>query len=437
MYYFLAFLGTVAASRALSGSWRKTFVLPWVIVTTPMLLGAALANLDLIPALIAPWSGKTHALVVSGTVALLAGSFTLRRVRGELSVVSNDVYWNERMLLRVLLFITAVALAANLTQFLIAGQIPIFSADPDHARMEASKNGYLHIFSVLSGHLVPIAALILFTGKNLCGRTRATLRAIIAINSVLLILWVARGMLIYPIVTVLAMDYLLDPKSFRPRKLFAVAVMFLVVVSGVKYLRDVMRFGPDYRSAQTRAGTGLERGLLGNATVLYLTVALNYEILNRYAAAVPLLAPHSNGRLMGGNLTAYLPGSGAPYTELNLQNAVLKKHEKDFTLTSTFFGIPYLDFGFPGVIVISFLVGRLYRTAWLGMIRKGSPWSIFLYGYLISMAAFIPYTFLFTQVSFTWFLMSCYPIIALSSCSGQGASLYRRESRIDFAGRLG
>jgi oligosaccharide repeat unit polymerase len=136
---------------------------------------------------------------------------------------------------------------------------------------------------------------------------------------------------------------------------------------------------------------------------------------------------------MAGSLIAYLPGSGVPYSELTFQNTVLKKIEKDFTLTSTFFGVPYLDFGFPGVIIAGYCVGLLYRFIWLRMLIKGSPWSIFLYGYLVSMALFIPYAFLFTQVSFTWFVVSSFPIIYLCSCRAKGLSLYHRKSRIIFS----
>ncbi len=433
MNYFFALLLIVATSRLLSGSWRKTFILPCVIVTTPMLLGAGLANLGLIPALIAPWSDRTHILVISGTVALFFGCFTLRGARFQLTEVSKDVHWDERMLLRVLLLATGIAFLANAAQFLIAGQIPLFAADPDHARMEASRNGYIHIFSVLSGHIIPIAALILFTGKNLRTKTRRILAGIMVINSLLLLLWVARGMLIYPAVTVIAIYYILNQKIFGFRKMLAVVLICLFIVSGVKYMRDVMRFGFNYSATgKQSAVTPLERGLLGNAAVLYLTIALNYEILNRYTATVPSLEPHSQGRIMAGNLTAYLPGSGTPFTELAMQNALLKKNEQEFTLTSTFFGIPYLDFGFPGVLFISFGVGLIYRMVWLRMITTGSPWSIFLYGYLVSMAVFIPYAFMYTQVSFTWFILSSYPIIYLCSCRISGASLIHQCSRIRF-----
>lgn len=433
MNYFLALILIVVAARGLSGSWRQTFILPWVVAAAPMLSGAALANLGLIPALIAPWSPATHAVVIAGTAALVAGSFTLRYVRCRMSIDGNDAYWDEQMLLRVLLFITGVAFIANTAQFLIAGEIPIFSADPDHARMAASKNGYIHIFSVLSGHIIPIAALVLCTGKSLHRTTRRILAGIILLNFLLLLMWVARGMLIYPVVTAIAIHYLLDQKSFGFRKTVTAALICIVIVSGVKYLRDVMRFGFDYNPVASRVATsGFRRTLAGNSAVLYLTIAMNYEILNRYTASVPVLAPHSHGRIMAGNLTAYLPGSGAAFTELAFQNAVLKKKEQDYTLTSTFFGVPYLDFGFPGVIVLSFCVGLLYRVAWLRMFTSGSPWSIYLYGYLISMAVFIPYTFLFTQVSFTWFLLSSFPIIFLCSCRVKGASLLHQRRRVNF-----
>ncbi|GFO59670.1 hypothetical protein GMST_19950 [Geomonas silvestris] len=425
-FYLLALL--LLGTRMLSGSWRKTVLLPWVVLTAPMLCGAGLANLGLVPALITPWSDSTHILVLSGSAALLAGSFTLRGVRSSLDPVELEVRWHEATLLKVLVGLTGLALVTNAAQFLIAGQVPMLSADPDRARMVASQNGYLHIFSVLSGHLIPIGALILFTGKSLGRGTRRTLKAVIAVNFLVLLLWVARGMLIYPIVTVIAMNYLLDSASFTLKKLVTVALLFLFIVSGVKYLRDVTRFGFDYNGTGQQSSTsGLERGLLANASVLYLTIALNYEILNRYLATVPLLAPYSGGRIMAGNLLAYLPGTGTPYSELQFQNAVLKKNEPDYTLTSTFFGVPYLDFGLPGVLIVSFLAGLLYRTAWLRIRERGTPWSVFFYGYLVSMATFIPYAFMYTQVSFTWFLLSSYPIIFLCSCRMEGTSLWRRR----------
>lgn len=435
MYYFSAAMLVLLLSRLLCGSWRKSFILPWVIVSTPMFIGAGLANLGLIPALITPWSDRTHELVIAGTVALFVGSFTLNNVRRQLSEISKDILWNERMLLRVLMFATGVAFTANITQFLIAGQVPLFSADPDHSRMIVAKNGYIHIFSVLSGHIIPISALVLFTGKNLSRKTRRALMGIMVVNSILLLLWVARGMLIYPIVSVIAMNYILDPKSFSYKKIIAVTLVFLLIVSGVKYLRDVTRFGMNYNTPGAQAPVSdVTRGLLGNAAILYLTITLNYEILNRYTTAVPLLAPHSNGRIMAGNLFAYLPGSGIPYTELNFQNTILKKNETDLTLTSTFFGIPYLDFGIPGVIIISFCIGLFYRIVWLRIINRGTPWSIFLYGYLVSMATFIPYTFLFTQISFTWFILTSFPIIFLCSCRAKGASLFYQKNQIGISG---
>jgi oligosaccharide repeat unit polymerase len=426
--YFILLALLLGGTRLLSGSWRKTVLLPWVVLTAPMLCGAGLANLGLVPALIAPWSDSTHTLVLSGSAALFAGSFTLQRVRGRLDLAALGVHWDEPTLVKVLVCLTGVALLTNAAQFLMAGQVPMLSADPDQARMLASQNGYLHIFSVLSGHLIPIAALILFTGNALGRGTRRTLKAVIAVNFLVLLLWVARGMLIYPIVTVIAMNFLLDSASFNLRKLATVTLLFLFIVSGVKYLRDVTRFGFDYNaSGQQSAASGLERGLLANASVLYLTIALNYEIVNRYLATVPLLAPHSGGRIMAGNLLAYLPGTGTPYSELQFQNAILKKNEQDYTLTSTFFGVPYLDFGLPGVLIISFLVGLVYRTAWLRVLDRGTPWGVFFYAYLVSMATFIPYAFMYTQVSFTWFLLSCYPIIFLCSCRMEGASLWRRR----------
>lgn len=433
MYYFVAVIAIITIARIYSMSWGKTFVLPWVITTVPILVGAGLANLDLVPMLISAWSSKTHTIVIVGTMALLAGSFTLQHARGPLLVSLNEITWNEGMLLRVLMIATFVSLAANTTQFLIAGQIPLFSSDPDHARVTVAQNGYLHVFSVLAGHLIPIASLILFTGDGLRKNTKRLLVAIIVANFILLTLWIARGLVIYPILTVVAMNYILDQESYRFRKILIIAFIVISIISGVKYLRDFIRFGENFAEMQKHMiTTNVNSSFVGPFVSLYLTVAENFEILNRYTNTVPALATHSYGRIMAGNVLAYIPGTGKLYTELEFQNAILKKHENDLGLTSSFFGIPYIEFGFTGVVFFSFVVGKLYKIIWLRMIQQGSPWYLLFYGYLISMTAFMPYAFLFTKVSFTWFILSSFPILFLCTCRAQGASLFITRSRIQF-----
>ena len=434
MYYFITSLVVIIFSRAISGSWRKTILLPWVILTTPMLIGAGLANLLLVPFLISPWSLNTHAVVILGTVALGISSFTLKKVHGPLWTSSKNISWNETTLVRILLLITFVAVAANALQFIIAGKIPLFSADPDHARIEAAKNGYLHVFSALPGHIIPIVTLILATGENLKTRTRRILIAIMVASFIMLSLWIARGMLLYPILTSIAIMYLLDQRSFGVKKLVLVVSVLVFIVAGIKYIRDSARFGGTFTTTQKQLVSSDMRNmmLLGPAVSLYLSTALNYEILNRYVQAVPSLAPHTYGRLTASHLLAFIPGTGRPYSELDYQNTILKKSEYDFTLTSTFLGAPYLEFGMTGVVIFSCIIGWLYKTVWLGMQRNGSPWTVFLYGYLISMAAFIPYAFIYCEVSFIWFILTTFPIIYLCQCRVCNTSVFYNKSRIVF-----
>lgn len=428
MYYVLALAGILFAARLLAGSWRTAILLPWVVTTIPLLSGAWLASLPVSPALIAPWSGAMHMLVAGGIFALAAGSFTLKHGGSMWSLKPEHAAWSPGAAVTVLLIVTGIAAAATGAEFLIAGQVPAFSADPDHARAAASKIGFLHIFSVLSGHVIPISVLVLASGSGFTQRMKRMLAAIILVNFALLLLWVARGMLVYPLVTSLAVAFILNRKSFTTRRLAAAVLAVLLVVAGVKYARDLARFG---RTAGQEAvqGTFLQ-DVIGNAVVLYLTATLNYEILNRYVETVPRLEPHTGGSIMASHLLAYFPGKGEATTELEVQNRVLKKFEQEFTLTSTFFGIPYLEFGFAGVVLIGFSIGLLYRYAWLRMLERGTPWMVLLYGYLLSMAVFLPYTFLFTQVSFTWFIASSYLILLACSSRVNGATVAYGRKRI-------
>ena len=433
MFYFLTALAIILFSRILSGSWRKTFVLPWVLLTTPVLIGAGLANLELIPFLIAPWSARTHSVVILGTAALGLSSLTLKDIRRPLRAASQTVAWNETSLLRILLFVTCIAIAANALQFWIGGAIPLFSDNPDQARIEVGKNGYLHIFSVLPGHLIPITAFILMTGKGLKKSTKHFLIGIIVVCFLLLSLWIARGLLLYPFLAAIALSYLLDDTFFRLKNVLLIVAILLLIVSGIKYLRGVIQYGESFEQIQKELITiETENPLIGPSVTLYLTFALNYEILNQYVDTVPALAPHTDGRLVANHLLSFVPGHGAPFTELDYQNEILQKQDQDLTLTSTCFGIPYLDFGTIGVFISSILVGLLYRTVWIRMLRNGTPLSIFFYGYLISMVAFLPFTFIYSQVSFIWFIATSLPIVFLCMCRIKGFSLFYVKSRIVF-----
>lgn len=434
MFYFLTALIIILFSRLISGSWRKTCVLPWVLLTTPVLIGAGLANLELVPFLITPWSSRTHSVVIMGTIALGISSLTLKYIRRPLQTPSHTIVWCESSLLRILLFVTCIAIAANALQFLIGGSIPLFSSNPDQARIEVGKNGYLHIFSVLPGHLIPIGAFILMTGKHLKKSTKYFLIGMITVCFLILSLWIARGLLLYPLLVVIALSYLLDQNFFRLKKILMIITILLLIVSGIKYLRGVIQYGESFNKTQKQLSLiKTENPLIGPIVTLYLTFALNYEILNRYVITVPALAPHTNGRLLANHLMSFVPGHGVPFTELGYQNAILKKHDQTLTLTSTCFGIPYLDFGMIGVLITSAAVGFLYRTVWIRMLRSGSPLSIFFYGYLISMVAFIPFTFIYSQVSFVWFIISSFPLILLCMSSIKGASIFYNKSRIEVS----
>ena len=429
MFYFLTAFIIILFSRMLSGSWRTTFILPWVLLTIPVLLGAGLANIELVPHLIVPWSSRTHLVVILGTFALGISSLTLKNVRTPLRTFSQTITWYEGSLIKVLLLVTCIAITANALQFLIGGAVPLFSSNPDQARIEVGKNGYLHIFSVLPGHLIPIGAFILLTGKDLKKNTRFILIGMITVCFLLLSLWIARGLLLYPFLAVIALSYLLDQTFFRVKKIFMIIVVLLLIVSGIKYLRGIIQYGEYFDKTQkqiTKLKT--ENPFIGPVVTLYLTFTLNYEILNRYVSSVPALAPHTNGRLIANHLLSFVPAHGAAFTELDYQNRILKKQDQSLTLTSTCFGIPYLDFGMIGVLLTSVGVGILYRTVWICMIRNGSPLSIFFYGYLISMTAFLPFTFIYTQVSFIWFIISSFPLLLLCMCSIRGASIFYRKT---------
>jgi oligosaccharide repeat unit polymerase len=433
MPYFFAATFILIVARILSESWRKVIILPWVVVTTPILVGAGLANLNLVPSLISPWSPKTHALVITGTVALLGGSFTLKNIRFPLAVSSKNISWNEKTVLNIFIAITIMAIIASSIQFLTYGSIPLFSADPDKARLGASRHGYLNVFSILPGHMIPVGVLVLLTcGERFKKSTRVSISVLIATWFILQSLWFARGMLLYPLLTAIAVMYILKPHSFGFKKCFTTILIIVVIFSGMKYYRDSIRFGGSSRASYGQmVGNNSADHLLGSAVATYLIVTINYSMLNQYVSSVPALHPHSTGRIMAGNALSYLPGAGKPFTELEFQNKIFRKNEYTYTLTSTFFGVPYIEFGTIGVLFAGFIVGLLYKITWQHMFNRGTPFSILFYACLVSMAPFMIFSFLYTSVNFTWLTFTTFLIVFLCQCRIDGISLYHRDNHAE------
>jgi len=433
MPYLYATIAILILSRLLSGSWKKTFLLPWVIVLTPMLVGAWLSNLRILPQLVSPWSPEMHMLVASGSIAMGLGSFTMKHIRGPLDVRTKDLAWDETSVIRIMLFLVIITAVANATEFFIAGKIPLFSEDPSRARGEVARYGWIHVVSSIPGHLIPLSGFVFLTGGRLSSRARRVMILTLVVSLFITSLWFSRGRLFFPIVTVVAMNYILDQKTFGFKKIISVALIMFFIIGGIKYLRGYVKYGESYGTKQQKMlGSDISEVILVPAVSLYLTVAMNYEILNRYVQTVPILSNHTHGKIIAGHITSFLPGK--QFTELEYQNALLKKNDYDASLTSTAFGLPYLEFGFAGVIGAGFLVGLLYKMVWKRLVMTGSPLSIFIYAYLISMAAFIPYTFMYIKVGFLWFILSASILVLLFLSRIKGVSLfYRNKSRVVFA----
>lgn len=435
MFYFGICIIIVAVSRYLTSSWKKTIVLPWVILLVPLLVGAGISQLNFIPKLISPWHAKTHLMVILSTISLIIGSFTTKRLNGSIAPISVDIVWNDKTTIIILLLLTGIATVSNLTEFINAGAIPLFSSDPDRARGAVATYGYIHLFSVLPGHIVPIAAIIYITGRNtLRKRTKMLVASIIIANIMLLTMWFSRGLLFFPVLTILILMYLLSTKKMLTLKqLIIFFIIIIIIVIGIKQARSYVKYGSDYSERiQAKLLDSIETSpLQASLITLYLTVAMNYEILNQYAIKVPTVSPYSGGRILTGILFSFLPGK--EYGERDFQNIIIPKSKDDATLTSTFIGLPYIEFGLPGVFFASFLTGYFYKRMWTYMLTKSTPTSVLLYAYLIAMCTMMPYSFIYIRVSFIWFMLSVSIVTFLCTCKIKGTSLYYRKQKIVYS----
>jgi len=436
MYFLIAEVVLIIIARSMSGSWRTTLVLPWVVLLTPFLVGAGLANLSLIPSLVTPWDTRMYLVVYLAALGLGLGSITTAHIRNPLMVTANTIHWDSRMIRNVLLLATLLALAGCILEFSMAKEIPLFSSDPDRARGEVARYGYIHIFTALSQSIVPVGVLILASGQLIKKKIKLFMRLIILINILALFMWCSRGKLFFPILTSCIIIYFMDKSFFKLKKIAVVFIVFFIIVGGIKLFRGYVKYGDSFTEKRhslvstSDDSSLLNKVILGSSASLYLTITANYEILNKYTKLVPNAADYSMGRMIAGYLFPYLPGR--EYVENDFQNKILKKNKEEATLTSTIAGVPFLEFGMPGVFIICFLVGFVYRMAWLNLCYKGTPSYIFIYSFLIAWAPLVAYSFVYVKISFIWGMSTSLMMIFLCGCSLRGCSLYCKPGRVYF-----
>ena len=346
------------------------------------------------------WSVKFAALVIGGGLALIAAALLAggsAPARGSMSA-ARSAYDPTRLLIAAVVLI-AGGVAGLAWKASIVGGVPLFSGQIDVLRTRAYGS---------EGEIaVPAPATFLTNGFHLAfwsllivlwtGWARARLRRIVAASclgaaAVGALSGGSRnlGLLLIAVPAIAA--YVLHPR-FSPRRKAALAGVAALAVAGLSGMYLI-------RSEQREAGrdTFLNRELdalpapLRPLLPVYIGGAFPFEAERRLADAVPASFSYSNGVAnLQGFPDVLFPEGKVIYGDVVASLTYETPTTTPYWTVATYQGRAILDFGVPGVAVVSLLLGLLLGGAYRWARGRTGFFPLAVIGYAAYYAAFSVY----------------------------------------------
>ena len=297
---------------------------------------------------------------------------------------------NPKPLFHMVCGVTVISLAAFLTEAAVLGYVPLFLRGVPHAYSEFHLTG-IHYITV-SCVLVPSISVLYFhteRGRG-CERRMVTAAIMTGISLVIPMLCVSRFQFVFAVILA-GFTYILLQKQFNPLYLAGLGAVVLPVYliltvarsHSVEYLNGI--FEMKYA------------GMPIFITQPYMYIANNYENFN---CMVQVLPRHTFG-LKG--LFPFWALTGLKFAFPGLINFPIYVNKKELT-TLTMFYDSYYDFGWPGVLIFSCILGLAAYLLTVKLRELRNPMGYLLYA---QMGAYLMLSFFTTWFSntTTWFYL--------------------------------
>lgn len=258
-----------------------------------------------------------------------------------------------------------------------AGGLPVFSANPNAARVTFLMNGYVSTVVVVGLHIMIACGLIDFfiVKRRLAKFTPA---ALCLLGTFLALAMSNRGVAVNPLV--FALLYVLWHKNYKLRRLVPIGLVAVGVLSVAGYVRNLSSWGDTYTAdlqIQGFSGTGILFAPILN--YVYGTAQTFDTTMNVFPESIPFQLGQQ----------FFSPLLMKPSVDLYLKN-VFGYNFEGFGLALGSVNAFYLDWGplgtFVGPLIIGFVLAIVYRRALTGRVQ----WSV-LYTYLLMQLLFSVY----------------------------------------------
>ncbi len=282
------------------------------------------------------------------------------------------------------------------------GSIPIMTSAFELKRTRFMTNGYIHLIAMST---IPVSIIFLvdllenFSIKNLKEKIFSSVLLSIPL---LMIVGIGNRGQILMVFSVLCIYFHYRINRLRILQITILGSFAFVFLSLTKYLRDYLFYGPQYLKVLDRFWTDALPLWLSPG---YLTLTMNYNIFARIVNTFSEGFGVTKGRFTLNPLTSLLPGpQGGVGSFLN------RTWNTGFhgNLTSTYLGVPYLDFGVVGVMTVPFILGIILSCMYLRIKRDPSCSNVIIFSFLTFNMMLSIYSYPIGHFHFFWNLALLY-----------------------------
>ena len=305
---------------------------------------------------------------------------------------------NPKPLFHMVCGVTAISSAAFLTEAIVLGYVPLFLRGVPHAYSEFHLTG-IHYITV-SCVLVPSISVLYFhteRGRG-CERRMMVAAVMTGISLVIPMLCVSRFQFVFAVILA-GFTYISLQKQFNPLYLAGMVAVILPVylILTVARSHDIEYLNGIFEMKYARMPIFI--------TQPYMYIANNYENFN---CMVEVLPKHTFG-LKG--LFPFWALTGLKFAFPELINFPIYVNKKELT-TLTMFYDSYYDFGLPGVLLFSCILGLAAYLLTVKLRELRNPMGYLLYA---QMGAYLMLSFFTTWFSntTTWFYLILTGIMAV------------------------
>ncbi|MBS1849829.1 MAG: oligosaccharide repeat unit polymerase [Acidobacteria bacterium] len=286
------------------------------------------------------------------------------------------IEWSAKRALLGAWALCLVSLAAFLYAYHVAGTVPLLSDDPESARFEFGVNSVLSRFIVSFYIIFQLG----YIGFAHLGKYRTLFAGLVIAAVIAITLLTMRFFLFVGIWTVVVF-WQYGRRRLNPKGLFLVLVVAYPVA---KLAIDVKRFHENPVFVRVLDKIDFPERWRAFAPD-YLYFNLTTQTLDHLTFLIPNEIPYQQGWYTAYPIRVFWTQRQGQGFRGRLDD-LLWERSTDWSpiasVTTTYMGVPYADFGIPGVFAFSLVFGWLATRTYLSLRQQPTFWRILLYSQL-------------------------------------------------------